>query len=256
MRAVKLAPQWENKFWTYVYQDPLDYYFFIFDWANKQDQTTIYLALDEANEITGLLLLYRGSSIAQLRGSPQAAELLVEFLSTNLVEVSASLSCRDILLKRFTAPRLVETIILMSLKKGQEQLSLTVTPVPLLIEDAEAASQLMRSAYPAHWGNVTMESLQSIYDETVWFGIKDGSRLAAIGVASKTDKGSHIIFIATDTAYRNRGFATSIVSTLSEQILQKAQTALIFVVKGNEAAKRTYMKVGFKPYKEYIYLAT
>ncbi len=234
----------------------MDYYFFIFDWAKKQDQTAIYIALDEADEITGLLLLYRGSSIAQLRGSPQAAELLVEFLGTAPVEVSASPSCRDILLKRLAAPKLVETIILLSLKKGLEQLFVTATPAPLTIDDAEAASKLMRSVYPTHWGNVTVESLQSIYDATVWLGIKDGSRLAALGVASKTDEGSHIMFIATDSAYRNRGYATSIVSTLSEQILQKAQTALIFVVKGNEAAKRTCMKAGFKQYKEYIYIKT
>ena len=53
--------------------------------------------------------------------------------------------------------------------------------------------------------------------------------------------------------YRNRGYATSIVSALAKEIFRKNELALIHVKKDNVAAYNVYKKVGFKPYKKYLY---
>jgi predicted GNAT family acetyltransferase len=62
--------------------------------------------------------------------------------------------------------------------------------------------------------------------------------------------------VATDEQYRNRGYATSIVSALVEEILKTDQTALIHVLRDNAPAARVCSKVGFKPYETYLSLKT
>jgi len=52
--------------------------------------------------------------------------------------------------------------------------------------------------------------------------------------------------------YRNRGYATSVVSALVEQILPESGLLLIHVESENKPAMRVYTKVGFKPYKRYF----
>ncbi len=49
----------------------------------------------------------------------------------------------------------------------------------------------------------------------------------------------------------NRGYATSVVSALVEEILKRSDRAMIHVLKDNHPAIRTYSKVGFKPFKSY-----
>jgi ribosomal protein S18 acetylase RimI-like enzyme len=252
MQVVSLNSALEARFWRHVTQDSLDYYFYIFDWEHKQDQTQIQLALGSNNEILGLLLIYNGS-IWQVRGTREAVQLLLGALN-GAGELSAPLDCRDVVLERFPNPKLAEEMNLLALRRGEETLQITTAPQQLGVGDAEAVARLMREAYPSHWGEVTADSLAGRFGETVWLGIRDGGRLAALGVAASALMGSHIMFIATDKAYRRRGYATSIVSAFTQQILQRSEVATIHVINSNAPAKHTYEKVGFKPYKQYLYL--
>lgn len=83
-------------------------------------------------------------------------------------------------------------------------------------------------------------------------GIRRDNRLVSIGSTRFADIGSNINAIATDEAYRNRGFATSIVSVLTQAILKRSPLALIHVLSDNAPAVRVYSKVGFKPYERYF----
>jgi predicted GNAT family acetyltransferase len=85
-----------------------------------------------------------------------------------------------------------------------------------------------------------------------WLGIKQDGKLVSIGGTRLMDFGSNINAVATDGHHRNRGYATSIVSALAQEIFKHCQTALIHVVKDNASAVRAYSKVGFKPYKHYL----
>jgi ribosomal protein S18 acetylase RimI-like enzyme len=251
MQTVPLTADLEARFWQHVTQDPLDYYFYIFDWKLKRDQTQIQLAL-EGNQILGLLLTYNGS-VRQVRGTRKAVQLLLGNLKGE-GELSAPLEYQDALLKQFPNPRLAEEMNLMALHRGEENLQITTEPQQLDVGDAEAVARLMREAYPSHWSEVSADFLAGRFGETVWLGIRDGDRLAALGVAASALMGSHIMFIATDEAYRCRGYATSIVSALTKQILQRSAVATIHVINSNAPAKHTYEKVGFKLYKQYLYL--
>jgi len=83
-------------------------------------------------------------------------------------------------------------------------------------------------------------------------GIRQDNKLVSIGLTRFVDIGSNISAIATDKAYRNRGFATSVVSALADEILKRSPPALIHVLSDNAPAMRIYSKVGFKPCKHYI----
>ncbi len=250
-----LSAEWESHFWKYVNQDPLDYYFFIFDWKYKKAQSEIYLAIDELNEISGLMLIYN-KHIVQIRGNLKSAKLLLDSLKEKSIELSVPLDCKDLILQKFPSPKLFQEITLMKLQKGAENIQITEKPQNLDFKDAEAIATLMRISNPDYWADLTSESLATIFSETIWVGIKDKQTLASIGVATSIESASHIMFIATDKKYQNRGYATSIVSTLVMEFLKKSPTTIIYVISNNKPAIRAYSKVGFSPYRSYLFLKT
>ncbi len=254
VRVAALTDEFESKFWRHVSQDKLEYYFFILDWKLRREQTRIHLALDHGGGIRGLLLIYR-DEIAQVRGSREAVEALLEFAPEKL-ELSAPVDCREAVLERYPAPKLNETIMLMALKRGEETPKVTTQPQRLCIEDAVAMAELMVRATPDLWGDTTPEILAAMFEDTVWVGIKHSQKLAAFGTAFSKDFAGHIMWVATDEQFRNRGYATSITSALTKKILTKSPTAAIHVLTDNAAAVRAYSKVGFKPYKQYALIKT
>ena len=82
--------------------------------------------------------------------------------------------------------------------------------------------------------DLTSESLAAIFSETIWVGIKDKQTLASIGIATSIESASYIMFIATDKKYQNKGYATSIVSTLVMEFLKKSHTTIIYVISNNK----------------------
>ncbi len=253
LKTVPLTVENENKFLQYANQDPLDCYFFLFDYMHKRAQSQFTLALNEDDEIEGVMLVYNGF-IVQVRGTSEAVGLLLGGLGAGRYEVSAPWNCNDTVLQRFPKPALAEVMTLMSLKQGEEHITITTPPQRLGVDDAEAVARLMREAYPTHWNDMTADVLKAMFNDTFWVGIKVGQTLASIGVAAASSIGSHIMFIATSQAYRRRGYAQSIVSTLTKQLIQSSGWASIHVIDNNIAAKHAYQNVGFRRYKQYLYL--
>jgi len=120
------------------------------------------------------------------------------------------------------------------------------------IEDAEAIADLMRMCDPEWWGEAKAENLRKSLETTFAVGIKKDGRLVSAGYTRFVDFASNISMVATDERYRSRGYATSIVSVLVEEILKRCPIALIHVIADNAPAVRAYSKVGFKPYKTYL----
>ena len=255
MQITPLSAEWERYFWKYVNQDPLSYYFFIFDWKYKKAQSQIFLAIDESDVVSGLMLVYN-KHIVQIRGNQKATQLLIDSLKEKTIELSAPLCCKDIILQKFPSPKLLQEITLMQLQKEAENIQITKKPQNLNFKDAEAIATLMRISNPDYWVDFTSEALESIFNETIWVGIKDKQTLASIGVATSIERLSHIIFIATDKKYQNKGYATSIVSTLVMKFLKKSPTTIIYVISNNKPAIRAYSKVGFSRYRSYLFLKT
>lgn len=249
MRVVSVEDGLEQTFWDYVNRDPLNYYFFILDWKQNREKTKILLAMGE-EKVEGLMLVY-ADYIVQLRGNKKAVRLLLDSVALEKVELQAPLNCKDIVTGKYR-PIFKDELVLMCLRKGEEIIQITEAPARLEVDDAAEVAEILRKADPKWWGDVTAETQKRSLENTFWLGIRRDDRLVAVGNARLVDFASNIGVIATDERYRNRGYATSLVSALVREIFKNSPTALIHVVSDNAPAIRAYSKVGFKPYKRYL----
>jgi len=255
LRMVNLNDGLENFFWDFVNRDPLDFYFFIFDRKFKREQTQIFMALDETDLVAGLMVVYNGC-IVQVRGSREAVWLLLERLDVEEAGVQVPLNCKDVVVDRFPVFEHKTTPILLFLKRGEENVKVTITPEKLCADDADEIAKIMHEAYPEFWSVITAEGIMETFAEAFWVGIRREGKLAAFGKAVSTPPVSYVAQIATLEDYRNRGYATSILSALLKELLASSSTAFIYVLSDNTTAMHVYSKVGFKPYKRYFYVKT
>ena len=255
LRVAALNEALERVFWAHVNQDPLDFHFFIYDWKFKREQTEVFMALDEADVVVGLMVVFNGC-IVQVRGSRDAVRLLLGQLDVEDVTVQAPLDCEDIVAARFPVCEQKGTVILLSLKRGEENLKVSVEPEKLGAGDAGEIAELMHEAYPEFWSVITAEGIKESFAEAFWVGIRREGKLVAFGKAVSEASVSHVAWIAAHADYRNRGFATSILSVLLREVLGSSLAAFIYVLSDNETAMHVYSGVGFKPYKRYFYVKT
>ena len=254
LNIVSIEDGFERVFWNTVNKDPLNYYFFILDWTRQRDQTKILLAMED-KRVIGSMLQYtpigRRHSVVQLRGSRKAIEQLLSYADFERVQLQAPVDCEDIVLER-CKPWFKHVLILMYMKKGEETLLLKKVPVKLGPEDIGDIVNVMQGADTEYWGDLDVEQQKLAWKDAYMLGIRQDNKLVSIGLTRFVDIGSNISAIATDKAYRNRGFATSVVSALADEILKRSPPALIHVLSDNASAMRIYSKVGFKPCKHYI----
>jgi predicted GNAT family acetyltransferase len=250
VEIVSVADGYEQMFWNYVNRDPLDYYFFILDWTQRREQTKIFLAV-EGGEVVGSLLVY-ADSVVQFRGSREAVQKLLGYADFEKVELQAPPDCEDIVCQKFK-PRVKQDMVLMRLNRGEESIRIIEKPVRLGVGDAEAIADLMRRCEPEWWGEAKAENVRRALEIGLFLGIrKDGRLVSAGSTRFDIDFACNINMVATDEKYRSRGFATSIVSGLVDEILKRCPIALIHVIADNAPAVRAYSKVGFKPHKTYL----
>jgi RimJ/RimL family protein N-acetyltransferase len=240
----------ERMFWDHVNEDPVDYYFFIVDLKQRRDQTKVFLALEDSS-IEGLALLY-SDYIVQLRGSREAVEMLMEQVTFDRAEIQFPLGCQDLVLRRYKALSMAE-MILMHLRRGEENILIRHGITCLAPEDAEEIAGILKEADPIWWGDVQAESFGKSMETAVVLGIKEEGRIASVGSTRLVDFASNIGIIATRKEYRNRGYATSVTSALTQEILKASPTAIIHVLSHNAPAIKVYSRVGFKPYKRYMF---
>jgi len=202
----------------------------------------------ENSQIRGLMLLY-ADQIVQLRGNQKAVRSLLDAVELENVELQAPVDCEEIVLKKYNA-EFKHIVVLMGLKRGEEKIQIKHTPVRLNMDNAEEIAEVMRKADPEAWGDLNAAARH--WQDAYMLGIRHEDKLVSVGLTRFVDFGSNISAIATDKDYRGRGFATSIVSALVQEILKNSRMALIHVLEDNTSASRVYTKVGFKPYKRYF----
>ena len=251
MKVLPLDSKLEPLFWKHVYQDIPHHYFFILDMKRDRSSTKILLALNQENRIDGMMLIYR-QSIVQLRGSVEAARTLLAQLDLKKVEIQGLEEHRDLIFDRFGKPKKTLELILVILRRGAETLQIKHPVFKLSTADTEEIAALMRHGDPEWWGEITSKQIAERMNERLWLGIKVDGEMISIGGATVDVWGSNINTVVTHEKHRNKGYATSIVSALVEQILRKSNLALIHVESNNPPAIRAYTKVGFKPYKKYF----
>lgn len=251
MEILSLEPALEPVFWEHVNQDIPHYYFFVFDWKCNRDVTKILLAL-EGSRIDGMMLVYR-QNIVQLRGSCEAVKALLDKLDLEKVELQALEQHKLHILKKYK-PTVSHKMILMTLHKKEEKPLIRHTLIKLSVSDAEEIAALLRHADPEYWGTMTSQQIIDGMSSVNWLGIRVNEELVSIGDARLTEWGGLIGVVATHENHKNRGYATSIVSELVKQILEKLSIAMIYVLSDNLPAIRVYEKVGFKRYRTYFFM--
>jgi ribosomal protein S18 acetylase RimI-like enzyme len=140
----------------------------------------------------------------------------------------------------------------MHMKRGEERIQKRHETTELSEDHAERIADIMKTVYPVFWGDTTAESILESMDRIYWIGIERQGRIVSIANTQFADFGSNIGVVATDEAFRNKGYATSVVSSLVAKILERSDTALIHVLASNDPAIHVYEKVGFKPFKSYL----
>ena len=251
MEILPLDSRFEDIFWNCVYQDVPHHHFFILDWKFEKSSTKILLALKE-NRIQGMMLIYR-QNIVQLRGSVEAANALLEYLDLEKAEMQALMEHENLVLKKYK-PLTRHKWTLMTLQKGEERLHIKHPVVKLTPSDAKEIASLMRQADPEWWGESASQRIIEGMDERLWLGIKVGGKLVSLGGTRFTEWGSNIGVVVTEESHRCKGYATSIVSTLVKKILARYPMAFIHVLSDNPSAIHAYKKVGFKPYRTYLFV--
>jgi len=251
MEILPLDSRLEDIFWNHVYQDVPHHHFFILDWKFEKNSTKILLALKE-NRIQGMMLTYR-QSIVQLRGSVEAANTLLEYLDLEKAEIQALMEHKNTVLKWYK-PITRHELILMTLQKGEERLHIKHPVVKLTPSDAKEIACLMRQTDPEWWGEAASQRILEGMDERLWLGIKVDGKRVSLGGTRFTEWGSNIGVVVTEVSHRCRGYATSIVSTLVKNILARCPMAFIHVLSDNPPAIHVYKKVGFKPYRTYLFV--
>ncbi|MEM3873714.1 MAG: GNAT family N-acetyltransferase [Candidatus Bathyarchaeia archaeon] len=252
MKIVPLEPSLEPLFWKTISQDIPHYYFFAFDWKYRRDQTKILLALDDG-KIHGMMLVYRGE-IVNLRGSPEAAKILLEKLELEKIEIQALEEHKPYILKKYE-PTAMHGMMVMLLRKGEEKLHIKHPVIGLDVSDAEQIATIMKAADPEFWGDVTSQDIvEGMNRGAKWFGVKADGKPVSIGNAWTTEWISLIGIVATSEEHRNMGYATSVVSTLVEKLLAEQSSVIIFVRSENAPAIHVYEKVGFKQYRKYFFM--
>ena len=250
MKVVPLDSDLEPLFWEYVYTDIPLYYFFILDMKHDRASTTIMIALKNQH-IEGMMLTYQ-ERIVQLRGSYEIAQTLLTHLDIGKVEIQGYPEHKPLIFEKFKKVDKTMEIFVMTLRKGEETLQIRHNVERLFTEDAEDIAEILRQSDPGWWGDTTVQRIADNMNERLWVGIKSGGHLVSVGGAVLDEWGSNIATIATHDDHRNKGYATSVVSTLVNQIFQISNLALIHVECDNKPAFTAYTKVGFSPYRRFV----
>ena len=161
----------------------LNYYFFILDWTRQRDQTKILLAMED-ERVIGSMLQYtaRGGrhGIVQMRGSRKAVEQLLGYTD------SKEWSCRPQLIVKTSCsevdkPWFKHLLILMCMKKGEENLQVKQVPVKLGPEDVGDIVNVMQGADTESWGYLDAEQQKLAWKDAYMLGIRQDNKLVSIG---------------------------------------------------------------------------
>jgi len=251
MKIVPLDLALEPVFWRHVNQDRPHYFFFALDWSRSKEETDILLALT-GRRIEGMMLVFR-KKVVQLRGTREAARLLLKQLNLEEVELQAQVEHQQHILERYE-PTWSHELMLMVLHRGEERPCSAHPIIELSVTDAPQIAALMTEADPEFWGTATSDTIIDGMSGTNWTGIELNGVLASVCRTRLLGGIGHITTVATHEAHRNKGYATSLVSHSVESILRKASTAIIYVLSDNQAAIKVYTRVGFRPYKTYFFI--
>lgn len=224
-----------------------EYFFFRLDYAQYPEKTKIFIAVDN-NTVCAMLLIWNEERI-QVRGSLEGVEFLLKHVTIlNEFEpksVTGFEEHKSLIKDRYPEYELATTLYRMRVKRG-EQNYFESHSFNILTEDhRQNISVLMKNADPVFWGDNQPDKLT--FDEnTVWFGISRRNKLVCVTGIWIYDKIGYITIVATDSDYKNKGLASSLISSALKHIFKEHNKCFIMVRVDNPPALHLYKKLGFK----------
>ena len=108
----------------------------------------------------------------------------------------------------------------------------------------EEIASFMNFTDPVFWGDRRPEDIL-IDENNLIFGIFQDGKLISITSFWKYQEVGYITVVGTHPDYQNKGYASSLVSSVLKHLFQKAKQCLITVRVNNPPAIHTYEKLGF-----------
>lgn len=117
---------------------------------------------------------------------------------------------------------------------------------PMTIGDLDAAVVIERASFPLPWSRAMFADELSRADR-VWIAAETGGRLCGYAGATWHADEAHIMNLAVESAHREQGLATALLSKLLEQLVRNGvHRATLEVREHNDAALRLYESAGFR----------
>ncbi len=246
MKIILLDSTTEPIFWRYVEDRIEEYFFFIMDLKNYPEFTKIWMAIDDAGKIHGMLLNFKEKHI-QIRGNNEAVKILLNEIDMKSMEITILKSQKELLDSNITVNK--EEILLnrMVIHPGENVMKNKFIPEILNESDREEIASLSRKTDPVFWGHVQGKDLEFSKSHK-WFGIRRENKIVSFAQTWIGDEVSIISIVATDPDFQNRGFATSLVASSIQELFKHSPLGLIHVRAENTPVVHTYKKNGFKDY--------
>jgi ribosomal protein S18 acetylase RimI-like enzyme len=243
LKSVRVSKDNEAVFYDYIKNNFGEYFFFQVDYAQYPESTEIYMALDNEETIQGMVLNWKDRRI-QLRGSNKALEFLLNGTNYKPISVTGFENHRKLISKYFPAYKKEIILYRMRLKKGDQKDFERYNFQILNKSHRKEISTLMQIADPIYWGSREPDDIQ-IDENNTWYGIVEKKKLVSIVMIWKYASIGYLTIVGTHSDYWNRGYASSLISSVLKVLFREKILCFITVRVANTPAIHTYKKLGF-----------
>ena len=244
LRSVQVNQNNEAKFFRHIKDNFSKYFFFHVDYAQYPENTEIYMALDQNDDIHGLLLIWKGQRI-QLRGSTNSIEMLLRNKKYNPISITGFDAHKRIIAKYF--PDHTKEIAMYRMEMDRENFKdHEKYPFEILSDShKEEIASFMNVTDPVFWGSRQPEDI-TIDENNIIYGIFENNRLISFTSFWKYENVGYITIVGTHPDYWNKGYASSLVSSALNYLFHDKEKCFITVRVKNPPAIHTYEKLGFR----------
>ncbi len=234
--------------------DVIRHVFALYDIQHEPENTTMYVAFENGN-LRGYILIYTALEFPSviLECDSNVAEKLIEYAPKNQFIIHVSHNLLPIVKGRFPAAKsYVEDWMLIN--KGEANVSRSELVRRLRVEeDAAKLAMLLSTREDRSRGTVKMY-LDWINKMPVYGVFLSGELVSYAGSFLQLPRVWMIGGVYTHPDYRNKGYATLATSAVTEEALNHAESAALFVRSDNYQAIRVYEKIGYKKIGEKLWM--
>ena len=243
LRSILLTLNNEDIFYDYIRNNFAEYFFFHVNYAQYPESTQIYMALDDDEQIQGMVLIWKNRSI-QLRGTAVGLRFLLNGKYYNPISITGFDNHKKLISKFFPDYKKEIAMYRMGLKKGDQKDFEKYKFQKLNESHREEIASLMRITDPIFWGSRKPEDIM-IDENNTWYGIvKEKDLICMIGIW-KYESIGYIFLVGTHPDYWNQGYASSLISSTLKELFREKKQCFIMVRVANAPAIHTYKKLGF-----------